>query len=142
MKFNKQIQYGMLFTLYLCRTGYATVDATAKELGLSRSFLEQVTGRLRRAGILQVKRGPGGGYSLNGNPTVAQLFTALKPVQLIAPSEAKTLHIGTYEQRSLLNFATVMNRSVTQVLNRTIRSVGNDMLVAETALLEKAEARA
>ena len=40
----------------------------AERQGLSRSYLEQIFGHLKRAGLVESWRGPGGGYRLGGDP--------------------------------------------------------------------------
>ncbi len=52
----------------------------AERQGISQSYLEQLFGRLRRAGLVASVRGPGGGYRLaRGIPTisVAEVITAV-----------------------------------------------------------------
>ena len=46
-------------------TGPVSVADIASRQGISSSYLEQLFGKLRRAGLLDSLRGPGGGYRLN-----------------------------------------------------------------------------
>lgn len=64
MRLPKRSQYALTFTIYLLRTGKARIEDAARTLNIPRQFLEQIARDLRTAGVLQVKRGPGGGYSI------------------------------------------------------------------------------
>ncbi len=46
-------------------TGPVSVVDIAERQGISSSYLEQLFGKLKKAGLLQSVRGPGGGYRLN-----------------------------------------------------------------------------
>ncbi len=46
-------------------TGPVSVVDIAERQGISSSYLEQLFGKLKRAGLLQSVRGPGGGYQLS-----------------------------------------------------------------------------
>ncbi len=69
MKFSKRTRYGLQFLLHL---GFQwpryvpVADVCVKE-NLPQKFLEAVASDLRKAGIVKVKRGAGGGYCLSRN---------------------------------------------------------------------------
>jgi Rrf2 family iron-sulfur cluster assembly transcriptional regulator len=48
--------------------GPVSVVDIAERQGISPSYLEQLFGRLKRAGLLHSLRGPGGGYHVSRNP--------------------------------------------------------------------------
>ena len=48
--------------------GPITLADIAERQGISQSYLEQIFGRLKRAGLVESWRGPGGGYRLSGDP--------------------------------------------------------------------------
>jgi Rrf2 family transcriptional regulator, iron-sulfur cluster assembly transcription factor len=60
--------------------GPVTLSAISERQHISLSYLEQLFGKLRRAGLVSSVRGPGGGYNL-AQPahgvTVAQIVTAV-----------------------------------------------------------------
>ena len=60
--------------------GPVTLAAISERQHISLSYLEQLFGKLRRAGLVSSVRGPGGGYNL-AQPapgvTVAQIVTAV-----------------------------------------------------------------
>ncbi|MDD5037571.1 MAG: Fe-S cluster assembly transcriptional regulator IscR [Methylococcaceae bacterium] len=57
-----------------------TLTDIAKRQNISLSYLEQLFARLRRAGMVEGVRGPGGGYQLSRDPAqinVAEIITAV-----------------------------------------------------------------
>jgi Rrf2 family iron-sulfur cluster assembly transcriptional regulator len=66
MKINQHVVLGINAVNTLKgKTGPTRTEDLAKEIGASVHFLDQVMRKLRQANIVSVKRGPGGGYSLN-----------------------------------------------------------------------------
>jgi Rrf2 family iron-sulfur cluster assembly transcriptional regulator len=64
------------------RGGYApvTLAGISERQQISLSYLEQLFGKLRRAGIVESVRGPGGGYCMarpSAEVTVADIITAV-----------------------------------------------------------------
>lgn len=60
--------------------GTVTLADIARRQGISLSYLEQLFAKLRRAGLVDSVRGPGGGYNLAAHPskiTVAQIIAAI-----------------------------------------------------------------
>lgn len=74
MRINKDLQYAILFCLYVYRGGVVTVEVAAQNLGLSSQFLMQISRKLRIAGILESVRGPGGGYTFLKEPRIIDIF--------------------------------------------------------------------
>jgi Rrf2 family transcriptional regulator, iron-sulfur cluster assembly transcription factor len=61
-------------------TGPVTLSGISQRQAISLSYLEQLFGKLRRHGIVESVRGPGGGYSLAGRAdkvTVADIIIAV-----------------------------------------------------------------
>ena len=57
-----------------------TLAAVSERQKISLSYLEQLFGKLRRHGLVESVRGPGGGYNLakpTGNITVADIISAV-----------------------------------------------------------------
>lgn len=66
MKLNKKVEIGINAVGALKkREGFSSSKDLAAEVGTSVNFLEQIMRNLRQGGIVNVKRGPGGGYALN-----------------------------------------------------------------------------
>lgn len=60
--------------------GAVTLSDIAKRQGISLSYLEQLFAKLRRNGLVESVRGPGGGYNLAKNPAginVAEIVVAI-----------------------------------------------------------------
>src|SRR5258705_6499983 len=60
--------------------GSVTLGDIAARQGISLSYLEQLFAKLRRSGLVDSVRGPGGGYSLSRSPSeisVAQIVLAI-----------------------------------------------------------------
>ena len=60
--------------------GAVTLSDIAKRQGISLSYLEQLFAKLRRNGLVDSVRGPGGGYSLARDPSeisVAEIVLAI-----------------------------------------------------------------
>lgn len=68
MKLNKKLEIGINAVSALRnREDFVRTADIAAEIGTTVNFLEQIMRNLRTGGIVTVKRGPGGGYSLNKN---------------------------------------------------------------------------
>lgn len=64
----------------LSRSGPVALTALCARQDISRSYLEQLFGKLRHHGLVQTTRGPGGGYSLGRNAadiSVADVLIAI-----------------------------------------------------------------
>jgi Rrf2 family protein len=110
---NKSCQIGLLFTLYLARNGKSRAQDAAKELKVSKLFLEQIARKLRIAGVIKTVRGPGGGYALVADARAYHVVQALGSVQYISNEELNSYQEGCVEERalgSLLVRATVTMR--------------------------------
>jgi len=131
MTMNKQLQYGLLFCLYLSRAGRATVSAAAVNLNLSKAFLNQVALKLKISGILFSFKGPGGGYELKEEARMVEVFTCLSPFTVLSNDEAKTYAAGGPEYRALFDYAKNLGSSSYIVLRRTVRDVMNALVANE-----------
>lgn len=77
MKLNKKVEIGINAVGALKkREGFASSKDIAAEVGTTVNFLEQIMRNLRQGGIVNVKRGPGGGYSLNKESEVTAYSVA------------------------------------------------------------------
>lgn len=57
-----------------------SVHDIAVRQAISSAYLEQIVGRLKRAGLLVSHRGPGGGYDLGGQPEQISMSTIVSAV--------------------------------------------------------------
>lgn len=83
MKLSSKGRYAVTAMLALAmhnNDGPTTLATISKEQGISLSYLEQLFARLRRAGLVEGVRGPGGGYRLSQQPetvSIADVITAI-----------------------------------------------------------------
>lgn len=138
MKLTKKLQYGLLIVLYLCRSGRANADSMSAGMGVSRSFLDQISRRLRISGVITAYRGPGGGYELKGDPTVGDVFAALGASPLfLSAKDASTYRTSGTEHRALAHMVSNMRSAMALMLNRKIRNCGQELVVSELALMDR-----
>ena len=92
MKLSTKSRYGLRALAYLVRNkGFASLQEISKKEDISYDYLEKIFAKLKKAGIVDVKRGIKGGYSLAYCPdaiTVGQVVNVfedtLAPVMCIA----------------------------------------------------------
>lgn len=80
MKLTKDVTLSLeLMNRLKNRTTPARVAELATDLGTTQHYLEQIVNKLRRGGVIAVKRGPGGGVSrATQEPmSVSKIFNAL-----------------------------------------------------------------
>ena len=83
MKLTTKGRYAVTAMLDLAlhyEQGAVTLSDIARRQGISLSYLEQLFARLRRNGLVDSVRGPGGGYNLATAPSaisVAQIIVAI-----------------------------------------------------------------
>lgn len=81
MKLTRKLEIGInAVNVLKSKTGPTKVADMTTDVGTTVNFLEQIMRNLREAGIVSVKRGPGGGYILNKEVpvTAMQVAEALK----------------------------------------------------------------
>ena len=81
MKSLKSIDYGVVLLASLkptfCGGDYMDIRAISEAHTLPLSFLEKLAQRFKRAGILESRRGVGGGYRLIKNPEELSIQTVI-----------------------------------------------------------------
>jgi Rrf2 family iron-sulfur cluster assembly transcriptional regulator len=82
MKLNTQGRYAVMSCVDLAQCGQDPVALRdiAERQDISLAYLEQLFAKLRRAGIVESTRGPGGGYRLRQSPEntiIADIITAV-----------------------------------------------------------------
>ena len=91
MRITTKGRYGVRAVLYLASTYYnrpVSIKKIAAEEEISPEFLEQIFFRLKKAGIINSHRGPGGGFVLSKNSseiTIMDILTALDETIHIVP---------------------------------------------------------
>jgi len=102
MIFSTKAEYGVRVMVELARRGSETPVALteiAEHEGLPLAYLEHLVARLRRAGLVESRRGAHGGYLLAREPaqiTMAEVVEALEgviaPIECLSPSPDGTIH--------------------------------------------------
>jgi Rrf2 family iron-sulfur cluster assembly transcriptional regulator len=83
MKLTTKGRYAVTAMLDLAlhyEKGAVTLAEIARRQGISLSYLEQLFAKLRRSGLVDSVRGPGGGYNLAADPTkisVAEIILSI-----------------------------------------------------------------
>ena len=84
MRFSQQTQYaicGMFDLAYNGESAPVQVRVIGERQRIPARYLEQIFQRLRRARIVQGKRGPGGGYTLARPPSEITLRDVIEAVE-------------------------------------------------------------
>jgi len=87
MKLSSKSQYAVqaMLKLAINFNGEAvTLTEIASKQKISLSYLEQLFSNLKKAGLVQGVRGPGGGYLLNMSPdkiTIADIIASMEPAK-------------------------------------------------------------
>lgn len=131
MKLNKKQQNGLLLVLYIARAGRCKLSDAAEQLQLPLPFLVQIGTRLCRAGVLCSFRGPGGGFELNGEPTIGQVILNLG-YKVENPYRMSKVP----ERRALGQLIVSLNNSVNIILRRKVKSLNLELAANETAAME------
>lgn len=77
MKLNKKVELGIKAVNALKgRIAPTRTADIASQVGTTINFLEQIMRNLRAAGLVTVKRGPGGGYMLNEDKLITAYLVA------------------------------------------------------------------
>lgn len=138
MTLTKEAQYAILFCMYLCNAGRATVDAASKNMGLSRSFLDQIARKLRIAEMITSTRGPGGGFSLVSREiTLYDILAALGvDIGLLGPDDLIKHQYGSTEQRSFARLAFIHKRAAYQLWDLKLVDILSGLAVEDKAKLD------
>jgi Rrf2 family protein len=84
MRLSHQVQYaicGVFDLAYNGQGGPVQIRVISERQGIPPRYLEQIFHRLRRAGLVRSKRGPGGGYTLARQPAEITLHDVVVAVE-------------------------------------------------------------
>ncbi len=93
MRATQQLQYaiyGVFDLAYNGGEGPTRIQEVAERQGIPMRYLEQIFQKLRRAGLVASKRGPGGGYLLARAPEEISLADVLLAVQGVLLTRSET----------------------------------------------------
>jgi Rrf2 family protein len=84
MQFSNQVQYAICGAFDLAYNGRGEpvqIRVISERQAIPSRYLEQIFRRLRRAGLVTSKRGPGGGYTLSRPPARITLREVIEAVE-------------------------------------------------------------
>jgi len=136
MRISKKVQYGLMFTFYVSEKGMTRLGDAAEELAIPSVFLEQIAGKLRSAGVLKAKKGPGGGFVVNGDPTIGQVFEALDTHNLLTTEEVTRGATGHHAEKAVVYMATNLSSAINIVMKRKIRNLSAELIMNEASTTE------
>jgi Rrf2 family protein len=106
------------------------LEEVARKAGASRKFLEQIACELRRAGLVEGRRGAAGGYRLIRDPKTLTIAEVLNAVEGPMPLDDCTAHQvkgqkskvkGILQRIQGQVMATLMNTTIADVARRYAR---------------------
>lgn len=144
MKVSTRGEYGVraMFDLTL---NYGTGPIPLKEIArrqlISETYLEQLMGALRKAGLVSSKRGAQGGYELSHPPeqiTIGQIIRVLEgpitPLDCLDTDSGNGPYCGQPKQCVLRNLWKELQDSMKRVLdNTTLEDLRQDAVKLEVA---------
>jgi Rrf2 family protein len=84
MRFSLQVQYAICGSFDLAYNGGGEpvqIRVISQRQVIPSRYLEQIFQRLRRAGLILSKRGPGGGYTLARQPSEISLYEIVEALE-------------------------------------------------------------
>lgn len=137
MQLNKAVQYAILLVLYLFRSGRAPLKAVAAGLSLSLSFLREVALKLVDGRVLKGIKGPGGGYEVNGDPSMRDVLECFSPITVMAESQLRRYQAGQAEYRALAKYVTETQAALSPLLRCKVRTLNATLVAGEMARLNR-----
>lgn len=96
LKLTREVKYTVLAVFDLAvysKNKEVTLAEISRRQNIPLRFLEQIFHKLKKAGIVKAKRGPGGGYFLQRNPekiTIGDLIRAVEGPIVLSPCHIKS----------------------------------------------------
>ncbi len=115
MKFSKKTEYGLRFLLALAELGenkFMGIYQISLRHGIPMKFLEAIAVLLKKAGILEVKKGAGGGYKLKHRPNEISLLMVF---ECLEDAYKKNLDVSGDISNNQKAVATILNDTIDQV---------------------------
>lgn len=75
---------------------------------------------------------------MSGDPTVRDVFTALKPIVGLNNREQRMYERGGAEYRALAQYALNLQAAIQPLMRRKVRTLNSDLVATEMARLEQA----
>lgn len=128
MRLTKKLQYGFMASLYLSTVDQAKISDISNYLDIGEDFMQQIIRDMRVAGLVKVKKGPGGGVSIKEGVLVGDVFKALQPIKILTPKEfVESRNSDKFEERAVLTLAVSMQYVLSGLLNKTVHAAAFDL---------------
>jgi Rrf2 family protein len=117
---SKKAVYGLKAILHLAKrhqAGPVLITDLAKEEGLPQKFLEAILLELRKSGLLESKKGKGGGYSLSKAPSEISLGEVIRTLD--GPFAEISLGAQNGEENEVGLIMKEVKDAVSNILDRT-----------------------
>lgn len=131
LKITTQGEYGLRCVLNIARgrNEPVTIDEICRKEKLSSDYAEQLLMRLRRAGIVESQRGPGGGYLLVKRPNKVRVKDVILALET-NPFETICRKF-TRKKMKCTNVENCKVRFLWQRLSRTFEQVLTEVSIAD-----------
>ena len=126
IRFSSRVKYGLQFMLFLCidDEGFTGIQRAALSCDIPQKFLEAIAVDLKKNGLLEVKRGAGGGYRL-AKPeyeiTLEQIVDSLEATETKPDKKSGDLIYNVCDQlfeNTVDEFRSVMSRITLDKVHR------------------------
>lgn len=118
MKITRAEDYALTFSSALAGNfyrGFVPLNEIARQYNLPRPFLKKIAGRLKHAGLIEVREGRGGGYRLIRSP---QKISAEEILRVFNPQKLMTKCLAKNEKILCAKYATCQARQTWQAISR------------------------
>jgi len=128
------------------RAGPVALAAISARQQISLSYLEQLFSRLRRQGLVESTRGPGGGYTLGRkceDITVADIVTAVdEPLDLLATDESAEVASATGSSLTQALWVSLNATMLKHMATISLQSLVDDQVAKGVVVDQKPSRRA
>jgi Rrf2 family protein len=103
IRFSNRVKYGLQFLLFLCIDDeeFSGIQRAAISCDIPQKFLEAIAVDLKKSGVLEVKRGAGGGYRLLKEPRdiiLADVVASLEGIDSKSDNKSGDLILQVVDQ--------------------------------------------
>lgn len=124
----EELNLAFLICFYLTRWGKVSLEEASKELKVKAYKLAPVFKALTEDKIVNKNKEL---YELFGNPKVLDLFKAFYPMKLLTDTAKENYSRGDVEYRELTHLVNNIDKALNPILEKTLRAIGNDLILAE-----------
>ncbi len=120
MKLSKKTEYGLRFLLSLAELGeekYMGIYQISLRHNIPMKFLEAIAVTLKKSGMLEVKKGAGGGYRLRLHPKEISLLMVYDCLDGGYNKDLPIKEDDSNNQKAVYKVVNQMNNEMSEVLN-------------------------